>query len=545
MVKLYNKSIKDILFDYIEKNPYRNESVFTSISRFNLLSVFSKREYWKDNMKHFLISQIKYKKQNALNSLIKEELINIVQEFKNKGIPFVVLKGLPLAYDLYEDINEKISCDIDILVEEFNCKAALLSLSELGYLDYKGDKINIDNLRDYSAAMHLKEFKKECGSKNVFVELHTVPFSSFVRKHEIPQFSMLLEAPQFIKIDNTYIPVLELYDRLLHLTDHFSKHLLSYINSYLYESETMSTQFNELKPLYDLALFLNKYKNLINWNELVNKAFKFNVVSSVYIAFLFINHLFDHLLPGGFLSKLYSMIPNDSIYLEDRYSEIARNINIDKFIFGNDIDYIKQVFYNIPRPNCNPIIISNHALQSIELNENAKNKLNCYNTYLERREDVEYKDKFCSKATILYNDKGIIFLIEAKDENLDKIYCDTYFMIRLNAEQISGVKPLNTAYYFFMYENNDGNRYIGCAGKDEGISINDRIYLKSAVFDNGYTINCLIPWDDLGISPNKDLSIEFDLSQINYDKKQHKRTLSLYKVDKFDDNTLFGKLIFM
>jgi hypothetical protein len=72
--------------------------------------------------------------KNAFKSLVQTgEMIRLIRLFQEQGISSLVLKGVPLAEKLYQDITLRMSKDIDILVPLENLARAEKILQAAGY----------------------------------------------------------------------------------------------------------------------------------------------------------------------------------------------------------------------------------------------------------------------------------------------------------------------------------------------------------------------------------------------------------------------------
>ena len=86
------------------------------------------------NQSRFEEIKSKINLQNNMFRIMKEELLKLGDQFKEVGIPMVVLKGVPLAMELYnENPGVRKSNDIDLLFSPFFIEQALDILGENDY----------------------------------------------------------------------------------------------------------------------------------------------------------------------------------------------------------------------------------------------------------------------------------------------------------------------------------------------------------------------------------------------------------------------------
>src|SRR5262249_3428205 len=105
------------------------------------------------------------------NTLLREELVQVLHILRQGGVPTIPLKGLPLAEFLYGDTAARVCCDIDVLVpKQFLCKAfALLTAAGFEQHDQKLQESDFDALLNSNIQY---SFVRKHDGTIFFLELH-------------------------------------------------------------------------------------------------------------------------------------------------------------------------------------------------------------------------------------------------------------------------------------------------------------------------------------------------------------------------------------
>lgn len=181
-----NIKVQNYLYALINQSTYSTE--------FDSLSSFNKKEirYLFNFVQKNNIANIFLKKSN-LNCNINDtsELINQSTRFKIQhlqimkeikmlnrfskeiGIDFIFLKGIPIAYSYYDDINDRPMLDVDILIDRHDIYKAYRHLKSKGYNFHKTKIRDFDHktLNKYlEGSHHLPSLVLK--NNNVSIELH-------------------------------------------------------------------------------------------------------------------------------------------------------------------------------------------------------------------------------------------------------------------------------------------------------------------------------------------------------------------------------------
>ncbi len=191
-------------------------------------------------------------------------LREIASAFGDRGISYIVLKGVPLAESLYPEPALRPSSDVDVMVEPSNLLQAGQVLESLGCAHPWG--------RDVQAAFrryhhHLAPYVHE--RDGVIAELHwdvLSPSSHF----DLDVRGLWMRASP-ASTGNVRCLVLCPEDQLLHLCLHFM-------------NDRRARRHGGLLQVCDIALFLKKRGHEVNWDEFMDRAMLHSLGDEVFKA---------------------------------------------------------------------------------------------------------------------------------------------------------------------------------------------------------------------------------------------------------------------
>jgi len=184
----------------------------------------------------------------ARNTIFFHEGEGILAKLNDSGIPVIVLKGLYLVEEIYQNAALRSMSDLDFLVRKSDIPRAIICLKELGY-----HANTYFNPEDENADLkHVPPFIK---GEGLFIEIHW----TILEENEPFDIDTagLWERAQPAKILGFDVLSLSLEDLLLHLSIHFT-----YQHQMIYG----------LRGLHDIALVLERNNDRVNWRNLVVRA---------------------------------------------------------------------------------------------------------------------------------------------------------------------------------------------------------------------------------------------------------------------------------
>ena len=240
------------------------------------------------------------------------ELGHALRVFHEAGIPVIALKGAHLAPLVYEKLALRPMCDVDLLVREGDLSRAEEQLRALGY---RSDEINASNSAD---DFHLVY----ASAADRVIELHWAiePLASPFRIN----VQDLWARAKSVTIADAPALVLAPADLLLHLCLHLFAH----------------HSFNEafasgLRALCDVAETIRRYREVLNWAEVGQRASEWGARNGVYLVLRLAHDLVGADVPDAVLADL---APAD---FQPRYLESAQALMLEgEDILGrNSVDF--------------------------------------------------------------------------------------------------------------------------------------------------------------------------------------------------------------
>ncbi len=184
----------------------------------------------------------------ARNTIFFHEGESILAKLSASDIPVIVLKGLYLVEEIYQNAALRSMSDLDFLLRKNDIPSAINCLEELGY-----HANTYFNPEDENADLkHVPPFIK---GEGLFIEIHW----TILEENEPFDIDTggLWERAQPAKILGFDVLSLSLEDLLLHLSIHFT-----YQHQMIYG----------LRGLHDIALVLERNNDRVNWRNLVVRA---------------------------------------------------------------------------------------------------------------------------------------------------------------------------------------------------------------------------------------------------------------------------------
>lgn len=268
--------------------------------------------------------------QAMRNSIFREEIKNLSRAFDEHGLPLIHLKGISLLDDLYcfKDAHmlRKIN-DIDILISFEYLEESLDLLGELEYYVIStGKRVSKQILQDYlqtirSRNIHFPEFGKMVINEGALfvikMDCHISLFHTNTNKEQI--MKKIVSRCEKRMLGKQTINVLELHDRIIHLIAHFTKEVFRcHIRWYLTGERCIDGDYGIRLPLLlDIALLIDKYKDNINWNIILERAMELYCQDEVFAVLSLMKEIFYHLRID---EKIYSSRDNEKLYFHFKYS---------------------------------------------------------------------------------------------------------------------------------------------------------------------------------------------------------------------------------
>lgn len=274
-------------------------------------------------------TSIQFKQTHYMN-----EINSITSELDNAKIKYVLIKGIHLITKLYKDFKRipRDYADVDIVVSKKELNNVGLLLKQLGYeharLNYYTDELDAikrEEILEGKMFYHqIPPFEKKfddyyLGRNTYKIDVNYTIFEG--GQHEDP-ISMQYMLDRRIKCSDNLINYYALCteDDLIQNCYHFYKDIM-------YPPKNKKKDVYKLVNLYDIYLFISKYRNYLNYSELLSFVEESQKIKqALYIVLELTERVFGSLNIDDFKNRLKCVIPD---YVKDLF-----NRDIEDVIFG-------------------------------------------------------------------------------------------------------------------------------------------------------------------------------------------------------------------
>jgi hypothetical protein len=266
-----------------------------------------------------------YKNNQQINLKLIQSFNSLLKELEVEEIPIILLQGIALFRLVYNDLGIRSLGDIDILVREQQLRKLTNLLNNIG----------CKNIKNYP---HLYHYDK------ILLDIHTdIANIERIRSRRFSLFIPMEELWEDSKAEKKSQPLIKLFsieDMILALCAHLQKH-----------------SYSRLIWFVDIHEMLNKYKDDIDWQKLLARAIKFNLIKPLYFSFEFIGYHWHNSYAPLMNRHLQDIKLN---YIQNKALKKILNLEkIDKWgdmLFLFEIQNWRQKFYFImetlfPRPS--------------------------------------------------------------------------------------------------------------------------------------------------------------------------------------------------
>lgn len=270
-------------------------------------------------------------------------LIQVSHILRDHDIPFLCMKGLPLAKDIYQNYTERPSVDIDLLIDEKNQKRAHEILLDAGFrLSEDLKDFTPKQLRQFTHVKHSFDYYNP--ALRAGLELH---WQTFNTKALFPySFDEFYKSRVLINIDNQVFDTFHPLYNFIYLCLHGSVH-----------------GYYRLFWLQDVFLYYKKYQYKIDW-EKFNKIIRKNRLERpVGQSLLLINQIYGIPLPEH-LAKILMPQPFSPTSHENRIEKEHKHPS-SKMNYILNKQFTDDLLIRIPRKDDKIRYYLNTALKSI------------------------------------------------------------------------------------------------------------------------------------------------------------------------------------
>ena len=249
-----------------------------------------------------LMASLKNNTARNLNFLV--EFQKIARAVQARNIPLMPLKGMYLATNLYNNIGERLTSDIDLLFPLTNLKDAVEAIeTETGYHSYRPYDLDTEQRKLH----HLPAYIKPNAPP---LEIHWTILNP--RFH--PRFDLqgIWERSIPAKVSGVDVHTLSPNDLLIYLCAHIA-----------YQHMFMGA----LRSLYDIKLAIKHFSDQLDWAVIRKRAIEWELLNSVYLTLRITDDLLGCGLPRSVLPSLKTPDYTASL-LETARTRVFENLDI-------------------------------------------------------------------------------------------------------------------------------------------------------------------------------------------------------------------------
>lgn len=445
--------------------------------------------------------------------LLQNELIKIVNEFNDSGIEYIAFKGAILANRLYDNIYTRFFSDIDVFVFPQHFEKALDVLYNNGYV------LRYPNILSNPHHTALKNGK-------IVVELHKNILNPFTEINE----SYMYDHTEIFDLSKQNVITFDTTATLLHLFYHLYMDTNGAYKSFysLFENGTLPKAERFLYRAYEIALFSEKYRSAVKWDDIINDLKKQPLRIFFKQMISDIDRIFNGALPEFFIKAV-----NQLNYKENITDELVYKPFIN---FGNKFKeenrqkilckYIQKMRFLLGYKNKSLNIGEEDSIKSPDESSNLR----------------------CNMKTEKYAD-GIKFVFKVCDNDILTSRTDEYNTVSSDGVHLVLFNPAPYFYksiFFFPKRENDGRINVKvCDVLSEPYLLKrDIISADFDLTDDGYVITAFLTSEFLK-SGNIENEVYFNYMISDCDAHTGQRRETLLPMDSIEtwyDPSYFIKL---
>ena len=251
------------------------------------------------------------------NIKIYQEAGAILSSFNKEGVKTIPLKGLFLAEKIYNNIALRGMADIDLLIKREDLQGVNKILGGLGY-GTPVDRRLLSLAVERSYLNSVDYFGADDKMPSLHIHWHivnvTLPTYLYTRRIKMERF---WECAKPANVADAETLQLAPHHLIIYLAEHAVKH-----------------SFDRLIVLTDLNESIKKYREDINWEDLIEEAKGLGMERQLYYGLYSINHFLDADISQDVISQLR---PKKMGLLEERFfrsiSNNARDTKLSYFVY--------------------------------------------------------------------------------------------------------------------------------------------------------------------------------------------------------------------
>lgn len=501
-----------------------------SSSKLKMITVEYQREL---DYKAALMCDVLKIRQKKRNNAFLLAISEFLEECEKKRLKTIFFKGIFLAADLYDQMENRISNDIDIIINISDfCKYNEI-LENLGYVHefYSEEFNNYEYYLDEIKQHHLG-YIKEIDNETVHMEVHTTvvnPASIF--ENITDEFIQNSSRKELLGLKPF---VLDVEYNLIALSMHFFKHLpLSYFQNLLFQR---AFDVN-LSNVHDIALFVNKYRDTIVWEKVLGVAKRMKVVKYLFWVATFVNKIYGEIFGLDVLKMFSDNV--DSSYLSDRDSERG---GLGKFLWLFDI-YVDYCLTLSPKQFLLGRFAEGFRLMDIGFGENSK----FYSVHKDERKSIvrtfefllenDQSKKVQVDFTITFSTAELVIYYHVNNKECCPFVGDGEECYKRDGIEIIVIKD-NCVIHRMLTIQKKNEKYSMVVYSNNKESIKEleqtEVVYNLDVKKNSFEISVHIPWSYLDIYCGRDKRFLFNIAGLisNSITGTQERACNIFNTDK-------------
>lgn len=231
----------------------------------------------------------KFYYQNACrNTLLLQELAEVLHQLAAAGIEVIVLKGAALAEMIYDNVAARPMSDLDLLIHPEDLLLTRQVLANLGYAP-----AGIDMQVGFTEEFRNEEIFYQQGLLDIYIDLHWRLISPVYYQRTFGT-DWFWETSFSVKINQAPALILACEAQVLYLCAHLMLHHGG----------------KSLLWLHDIAAVINFYQQKVDWKLVLRKAKEYNLVLSLQKTLVRVADDWNVSIPGEVLTELRSWEPS-------------------------------------------------------------------------------------------------------------------------------------------------------------------------------------------------------------------------------------------
>lgn len=222
------------------------------------------------------------------NTLIFNELRNILKVLNKAGLRVIVLKGAALAEMAYGNLALRPMSDVDLLVKKEDLFSINEHLKGLGYFPSDRSVEGIDFSSTYLTTLDYRN--ASANSPSFHIHWHfvnsTIPNDSYINNIKMED---IWQDAQKASVANVETLVMAPHHLIIHLSEHALR---------------VTHSLSKLSLLCDINEAINSYQEGLDWDRLIKYSLKFKLDRMVYISLYFVSRFLASKIPERVLLGL-------------------------------------------------------------------------------------------------------------------------------------------------------------------------------------------------------------------------------------------------